>query len=319
MDRHLPPLNPLRMFEAAARLGSLTLAARELGVSQVAVSRQVRVLEQYLNVALFERSHRAIRLTHAGQALLDGTGHAFDEISASIGRVSLRGRQDVLRIQSYTTFSQRWLIPRLPIFHRDYPGIEIRLTSSTGPVDFTSGHIDAAIRSGRGENDSVSADLLATIELLPVCTSGLRDTVQLREPDDLRRCTLLYSLVRENDWAAWLSANCRADLQPAHGIKFESSALAYEAALQGLGVAMGIRVLVEQNLREGALVAPFPHSHVLTDAYYLLRPKHRSQSLALQRFHAWISQQLKADAAAIELSTNRLDNRSWIGVVLPGS
>lgn len=82
MDRHLPPLNPLRMFEAAARLGSLTLAAHELGVSQVAVSRQVRVLEHYLNVALFERSHRTVRLTHAGHDLLDGTSRAFDEIAA---------------------------------------------------------------------------------------------------------------------------------------------------------------------------------------------------------------------------------------------
>ncbi len=148
MSHRLPPLNPLRAFEAAARLGSLTRAAEEIGVSQVAISRQVRVLEQYLGVELFRRSHRAIELTRAGRELRDGASSAFETIAASMRRISRRGRQDVLSIQSYTTFSQRWLIPRLPDFQRKFPSVEIRLTSSTAPVDLGSGQIDAAIRSG---------------------------------------------------------------------------------------------------------------------------------------------------------------------------
>ena len=298
MNRRLPPLNPLRAFEAAARLGSLTRAAQEMGVSQVAVSRQVRTLEHYLGVELFRRSHRAIELTRAGRELRDGATSAFDTIAASVRRVSRRGRQDVLSIQSYTTFSQRWLIPRLPDFHRKFPGIEIRLTSSTAPVDFASGQIDAAIRSGLQVSPDLEADRLATIELLPVCVPSLVREVPLRRPRDLRHCTLLYSLVRERDWAEWLAANGCSGLTPAQEIRLESSALAYEAALRGLGVAMGIRVLVDRDLQAGALVAPFPRAHALKDAYYLVRPKARSPSIALQRFRTWLARELAAESPA---------------------
>ena len=298
MSRRLPPLNPLRAFEAAARLGSFTLAAAEMGVSPVAVGRQVRVLEQHLRVPLFHRQHRAIVLTRAGEGLRESTTEALDLIAAACRRVSGTDRGDVLTIQSYTTFSQRWLIPRLPIFQREFPSITLRLTSATGPVDFASGEIDAAIRSGPSEHPGMEVDRLATIELLPVCTPVVQQRSGLARPKDLERCTLLYSLVREHDWAAWLQANGCATLQPAHHISFESSALAYEAALSGLGVAMGIHVLVEQNLRDGLLVAPLPGSHVLTDAYYLVRPRDRPASPGLRKFRGWVRTQLEAKSDA---------------------
>ncbi len=294
MTRRLPPLNPLRAFEAAARLGSFTSAAAELGVSPVAVGRQVRVLEQHLGVALFHRRHRAIAPTRAGHILREGATEALDLIAATARRISGTDRGDVLTIQSYTTFSQRWLIPRLPVFQQEFPSITLRLTSAPGPLDFASGEIDAAIRSGPAEHPGMEVDRLATIELLPVCTQAVKERFGLRRPRDLERCTLLYSLVREHDWAAWLKANRCARLRPAHHISFESSALAYEAALRGLGVAMGIHVLVEQNLRDGLLVAPLPGSHVLTDAYCLVRPQGRPASPALRRFRAWLRTQLDA-------------------------
>ena len=268
-----------------------------MGVSQVAVSRQVRALELYLGVKLFQRSHHSIELTRAGRELYEGASPAFDTIAEAVRRISRRGRQDVLSIQSYTTFSQRWLIPRLPDFQRRFPGIEIRLTSSTAPVDFASGQIDAAIRSGPQMGPDVEADRLANIELLPVCAPALVRTGRLRRPQDLSRCTLLYSMVREKDWAEWLAANRCARLKPAQEIRLESSALAYEAALRGLGIAMGIRVLVERDLRDGTLAAPFPHAHVLKDAYYLVRPKALSPPLALRRFRMWLVEELAAEDA----------------------
>ncbi len=292
MSRRLPPLNPLRAFEAAARLGSFTVAAAEMGVSPVAVGRQVRVLEQHLRVPLFHRCHRAIALTRAGQVLYESATEALDLIAAASRRISGTERGDVLTIQSYTTFSQRWLIPRLPIFQREFPSITLCLTSATGPVDFASGEIDAAIRSGPSEHPGMEADRLATIELLPVCTPAVKELCGLTKPRDLARCTLLYSLVREHDWDAWLKANRCGTLQAAHHISFESSALAYEAALRGLGVAMGIHVLVEQNLKDGLLIAPLPGSHVLTDAYYLVRPRDRPASPALRKFRSWVRTQL---------------------------
>lgn len=295
MPRSLPPLNPLHAFEVAARLGGFTAAAAELGVSQVAVSRQVRVLERYLGVSLFQRSNRAVALTPAGRELRGGIAPAFDAIAEAARRVSLRGQADVLSIQSYTTFSQRWLIPRLPLFHRDHPEVEIHLTASTTPVDFRHSLLDAAIQSGLVQGPGLEHDRLATIELLPVCSPAFLHGVVLRRPEALLACTLLHSTARPDDWRAWLHASrCHVPvLLP--GIRFETSALAYEAALQGLGVAIGIKVLVERNLRDGMLVAPFPTAHVLEDAYYLVRPRHRPPSRGLRQFRSWLQTQLREE------------------------
>ncbi len=296
MVKMLPPLNPLKAFEAAARLGSLTIAAEELGVSQVAVSRQVRVLEEYLGVILFHRSHRSIQLTREGKELSDGISDAFEHINAAVLRVSRRGRRDILAIQSYTTFSQRWLIPRLPLFHAENPQLEVRLTSSTLPVDFSTQNVDAAVRSGQGQWEGLYADKLAAIELVPVCSSSFQQETGLLSSDDLSRVSLLHSIARPNDWAMWLRANGVA-IDASRGFKFENSTLAYEAALQGIGVAIGIKVLVENHLGVGTLIAPFDKTVMLGESYYLTWPKSVKPSLPLKKFHDWLRTQLSGAAS----------------------
>ncbi|EKM98546.1 MULTISPECIES: LysR substrate-binding domain-containing protein [unclassified Acidocella] len=295
MNRRLPSFAALRSFEAAGCLGSLTLAANELGVSQVAVSRQVRQLEAYLEVSLFTRRHRKIEITREGTQLLQGLVTAFDDIDNAVKRVSRRGRNDVMSLQSYTTFSQRWLIPRLPVFQEEHPDIEVRLTTSTDPVDFQGRAIDAAIRSGRGDWKDVGVDKLTGLTLLPVASPTFLRHHKLRQPQDLAGVTLLHSLARPNDWAAWLKAAKVEGIEPTRGLKFESSALAYEAALQGLGVAIGIEVLVNSNLKDGALVAPFSKRHVLDEGYYLIWPKNRKPSRGLRLFHAWLLRQMEKE------------------------
>lgn len=146
MARTRPPLNPIRAFETAARHLSFTAAAEELGITQIAVSRQVRVLEEYLEVPLFERSHRSIRLTPEGARLFPAASRALDEINAAVASLSMRGRRDVLLVQTYSTFAQRWLIPRLWRFHQRLPTVEIRLSASVAPVDFERGQIHGSIR-----------------------------------------------------------------------------------------------------------------------------------------------------------------------------
>jgi LysR family transcriptional regulator, glycine cleavage system transcriptional activator len=289
MARRRPPLNPIRAFETAARHLSFTAAAEELGITQIAVSRQVRVLEDYLEVALFERSHRSIRLTAEGARLFPATNRALDEINEAAAGLSMRGRRDVLVVQTYTTFAQRWLIPRLWRFHERLPNVEIRLSASIAPVDFERGQIHAAIQRRSIAMERCDVDFLAPVELLPVCSPTLVEgqgeaaTAKL-----LARQSLLHSLARPNDWKLWLSSAGLTQIDPSRGMKFENSVLAYEAALQGIGTAMGIRVLVEQYLRSGSLVAPFGPPLALDDGYYLLIPRGRQKPPALHGFRDWL-------------------------------
>jgi LysR family glycine cleavage system transcriptional activator len=289
MVRRRPPLNPIRAFEAAARHMSFTAAAEELGVTQIAVSRQVRALEDYLEVRLFERSHRSIRLTAEGARLFPAMSRALDEINTAVASLNMRGRRDVLVVQTYSTFAQRWLIPRLWRFHERLPNVEVRLLASVAPVDFERGQIHAAIQRRSAQMEWCDTDFLAPVELLPVCSPSLVEGwSEATRTELLSRHMLLHSLARPNDWNLWLSSAGLTQVDPDRGMKFENSILAYEAALQGIGVAMGMRVLVEQYLRSGSLIAPFSLSLPLDDGYYLLIPRGRRQPLILKHFRDWL-------------------------------
>lgn len=291
MKYPLPPLNPLRAFEAAARLFSLTSAAEELNVSQVAVSRQVRVLEEYFGVALFRRLHRGIELTREGKELYDGITHAFQDISNAARKVSRRGRRDILSIQSYTTFSQRWLIPRLANFHDANDSIEVRLSSSLAPVDFEIQNIDASIRSGHGDWPGLHAEKLVDIELIPICSPAVMASTKLEAAQDLARVRLLHSMARPNDWTSWLSS-IDAKIDADAGIRFDNSALAYEAASMNIGVAIAVKAFVERHIANGSFIAPFEHACKTGESYYLTWPQKMRPSEPLLKFLSWMRELL---------------------------
>jgi LysR family transcriptional regulator, glycine cleavage system transcriptional activator len=298
MVRRRPPLNPIRAFETAARHMSFTAAAEELGITQIAVSRQVRVLEGYLEVPLFERSHRSIRLTAEGARLFPAMNRALDEINEAVAGMSMRGRRDVLVVQTYSTFAQRWLIPRMWRLHERLPKVEVRLLASVAPVDFGRGQIHAAIQRRSAQMERCDVDFLAPVELLPVCSPTLAEGWSEASPAELlTRRPLLHSLARPNDWKLWLSSAGLTQIDPNRGMKFENSVLAYEAALQGIGVAMGMRVLVEQYLRSGSLIAPFGPPLALDDGYYLLIPRGRQRPPALRRFRDWLLEEAAKTAS----------------------
>lgn len=286
MSHPLPPLNPLRTFEVAARLRSLTRAADELHVSQVAVSRQVKVLEDYLGVALFTRLHRGIELTQEGAELYEGVKQAFQDIEKATKKVSRRNQRDTLSIQSYTTFSQRWLIPRLANFHKKNPLLEVKLSSSLKPVDFSMQNVDAAIRSGHGDWPGLHAEKLVDIELVPIVSASLWTTEKL-EKDDISRVRLLHSTARPDDWKTWIEASGH-QADPEMGIKFDTSALAYEAASMDIGCAIAIKVFVERQLQDGSFVALSDFICKTGEAYYLTWPKDARPSDALLKFLEWM-------------------------------
>jgi LysR family glycine cleavage system transcriptional activator len=299
MDR-LPPLNALRAFEAAARHLSITLAASELHVTPGAVSRQIKTLEDALGIALFKRGHREITLTQRGADYYRAVTRGFDTLRDATRRLKRRRQRNELKIRAYTTFAMRWLIPRLSGFHSAHPDIEVLLKASLEPIDFRKEDIDGAIRLGDGDWPGTNVHRLVDNVIAPVASPALlKSGPKLRKPADLARHTLLHSIARPDDWARWLEAAGVAGQIDAHaGMTYESSVMAYAAAIEGQGVAIAQLFLVASDLAERRLVAPLRRSVDMGDfTYYLLTPKHRDESTSMRAFRLWLLDQLKNDRA----------------------
>ena len=296
MDR-LPPLNAIRAFEAAARHLSITLAAEELNVTPGAVSRQIKGLEDALGLQLLRRGHRQIALTRQGSDYYRAVTRALETLREATRRLKRRGQRQPLKIRAYTTFAMRWLIPRLSGFHAAHPGIEVLLKASLDPVDFRKEDIDGAIRLGDGHWTGAHSYRLVDNILAPVASPVLlKAGARLRRPADLAQHTLLHSIARPDDWARWLEAAGAADKVDARaGMTYESSAMAYAAAVEGQGIAMAQLFLVEKDLADGRLALPFRKTVDMDDyTYYLLTPAHREETAHMRSFRLWLLEQFGA-------------------------
>ncbi|SMF35523.1 LysR family transcriptional regulator, glycine cleavage system transcriptional activator [Tistlia consotensis] len=294
----LPPLTALRTFEVAARHLSFTKAAEELCVTQSAVSRQIRVLEDFLEIRLFERRHRAVVLTADGEHYKRDLSQLFAQLDRATRRLSRRQTREILNIQAYTTFAMRWLIPRLKRFQDQNPDIRVHLTASLQPVDFANSDIHGAVRGGYGEWP-YRADRLCDTYIVPVCCPSLAEQPwPLREPRDLVHATLLHSFGRPSDWSDWFRGVGLPEIGAEQGHRFESSSMAYQAAQLGLGVAIGQRFLVEDDLRKGKLVAPFDAAVHSEETYYFLSSPRFAGAPVLELFREWLLQEAGITAAA---------------------
>ncbi|MGO7733458.1 transcriptional regulator GcvA [Rhizobium leguminosarum] len=304
----LPPLNPLRAFEAAGRLQSIRRAADELGVTPAAVSRQVQRLEAFLGVRLFRRDPREIVLTSEGEQYLAGIGRHLDGIREETQKLTGRKTIEILRVRAYTTFAMKWLIPRLSSFHASNPTTEVRLTTSNETVDFDRENVDGAIRLGDGNWGSIEVDRVMRNELVPLCTPGFLAEHGLQGVQDLKNVHLLHSLVRPDDWRYWLdSAGCRG-IDPYAGGKYASSTLAYQATLEGQGVMIAQKELFLDDLKAGRLVQPFSHMLDRGDfTYYFIYPRNRLRNPAFRRFRVWLLEQAEI-AASNDAAHARLVN-----------
>lgn len=302
-----PPLNPLRTFEVAGRLLSFSRAAEDLNVTPGAVSRQIKVLEDYLGLSLFQRGHRDVRLTPEGEAYLAVLSDAFGRIDSVTRRLTERHEGHRLHIWCSMTFAMRWLVPRLPVFHAANPDRNVLFTTSLRPVDFSSGDVDVAIRLGPDTWPGIVAHELFRTQLTPVCSPAL---LQDRDPlgcaDDLAGLTLLHSTVRPRDWARWLESAGARTVKPDQGMKFESSSLAYQAAIEGVGVAMGQRALIAGDLAMGRLVAPFDLVTEDESGFYLLYPERSAGARHLQVFRDWVLDEARRDAARLAQTAPRV-------------
>jgi LysR family glycine cleavage system transcriptional activator len=298
MAWRLPPLNAIRAFEAAGRHGSFTFAAEELHVTPGAVSRHVALLEATLGVPLFTRGNREVRLTTAGVQYLASLTDALRRIDTATRRVTEARDGRPLRVMCSANLATRWLFPRLRAFHAHYPGRHVLLVTSltSAAAAFDSDQADILIRIGTGTwpADLVGHRLFAS-ELTPICAPRLlRQNSGLTDPAALQHQTLLVSDMRPEGWERWLSAADLPDLSHFAVQRFESSALAYEAAAEGLGIAMGEIGLVRDDIRKGRLVAPWPISHCPPEGFYLVHQRQAEGMPQLREFRDW----LLADHAA---------------------
>ncbi|MGD9883013.1 MAG: transcriptional regulator GcvA [Reyranella sp.] len=255
--RRLPPLKALPAFEAAARYLSFSAAAQELHLTHGAISRQMKSLEAHLGVQLFRRSTRRLELTEAGSALLPAVRTALDIVESSAARLTGANQRGPLVVACLPTFMMRWLIPRLYDFNARHPAIDVRLSASSGPVDFGREEIDVAIRIGNPPWPAgIEARPFMDEDIGPVCSPDFAARHPLRRPADLRRLPLLHTETRIDAWTDWLKHRRVTGIEAGRGRRFEHFFFLLAAAVGGLGVAMAPRPLVEEDLRLGRLVAP---------------------------------------------------------------
>ena len=282
--RQLPSLNGVKAFESAARFESFAKAAEELNVTPAAISRLVRLLEESLGVALFERTPNRLTLTGAGQSYREGLTPALDQIAAATERVTAAGRPKVLTVGVGPTFAIRWLIPRLAEFSAIAPDVEVRLTTGGATASFGADW-SCGISLGDGRWPDLKVEEMIRAELTPVCAPQLARN--LLHPRDLAGVRLLHVGHAADDWSRWLQAVGIA-APPASGLTLAYYGQALQAAADGTGVAMGIRPYIDDDLAAGRLVAPFKQAVPKGHSWYLLVRPGRETEPSFQAFRSWI-------------------------------
>ncbi len=300
----LPPLGQLEAFEAAARHLSFTRAAGELSLTQSAVSRQIKALEDHFELPLFRRLHRALRLTEEGHALYQAIGELFGRLHEVSARLRRRTERRTVVVTTTPGFAGVWLIPRLTAFTALHPGVDVRISAANGIVNLNRDGVDLAIRYQTREGAGEGADRLFGEVIVPVCSPKLaRDPSRpLKKPDDLRLHTLLHM---EQDaagvllnWSTWLRALKLEGLVPAGVLHFSMYDQLIQAAIAGQGVALGRSPLVDGLLRSRKLVAPFRQTLASPRSYYLLQSSGAARKPEVQDFVAWMHREAEADSAS---------------------
>ncbi|MGF1610801.1 MAG: LysR substrate-binding domain-containing protein [Kiloniellales bacterium] len=295
LRKRLPPINSLVVFEAAARSLNFTRAAEELGVTQAAVSRQIAALEAHLNAKLFERLHHALRLTAKGKAFRQVVARSLDSIANSAEAIRQADTEVRVTLFANVAVATFWLNPRLPLLVKRFPETDIRLVASDEDPDDGLDGIDLAILYGDGQWPKLNAELLFGEELFPVCSPDyLRSAPAPQSPADLLRHSLLHIDQHAPDWINWRMWLQSQGVDPPRrirGPKFNNYALLVDMAVEGRGVGLGTRHLVDRLLAEGALVRALDASLVSERGYYLVTRRDRRLSNEAQAVLRWLRRQ----------------------------
>jgi LysR family glycine cleavage system transcriptional activator len=292
--RRLPPLNAVRAFEAAARLGGFNAAGAELSVSANAVGRLVKLLEDWLGVALFRRLPRGVVLTDAGDRYLARVGPLLDQLAESTAELQRLDKARLLTVSAMPSMVSRWLVPRLGRLIEKHPGLDVRLLASVSLTDFAREGVDVAIRTGPGSEQGLRYDLLMHEDFYPVCSPELLSRgAPLHEPSDLAHHVLLHDewdrrLPDQLDWKRWLAAIGMTNLDTERGLRFSFSHLTLQAAAAGRGIALASSAFIGDDLATGRLVRPFGDLAVRGPyAFFIVCPESAADRETVATFRDW--------------------------------
>jgi LysR family transcriptional regulator, glycine cleavage system transcriptional activator len=326
----LPSLDTLRIFAVAARHLSFTKAANELHLTQSAISHRIRSLEDELGVVLFNRLTRRLELTLVGQALARRIDRAVGDIARAVADLDEASDERRLSVTVLPSVAAYWLVPRLPRFHACNPGIELQVIADPSLRDLRSAGIDLALRFGRGAYPGYAATILMPDRVFPVCSPRLiAKHGPITSIETLLDLPLLHDSSTEgdgsgSDWRSWLNYLGRDDLNSDNGQRFSEAGLLIEAAVLGLGVALGRASLVSNLVANGTLICPLPLTAPTAFSYYLLALSEAATLPKIVRFREWLQAEAAATIADAELSGLQAEdaNRSvvhWREAFLPAA
>lgn len=292
MRRILPSLGALQCFDAAARQLSFTRAAEELNITQSAVSRQIRLLEEFLGRALFHRIKQRLVMTDAGEAYARDIRDVLDRAeAATLALMAYSGTSGALNLAILPTFGSRWLVPRLGSFTTRYPEIQLNLLTRLKPFDFAKEEIDVAIHFGDTSWPGVEYHHLMNEVTVPICAPSLLAGRCLKGPGDLMSFTLLQHSTRPDAWANWFEAVGEPSINAVKGPRFEQFYMVIQAALAGLGMAVLPLFLVQDELASGRLVVAVDRPVPSRNAYYLVHPNSKRDAYPVKVFKDWLLEQ----------------------------
>ena len=285
----LPSVGALTAFEAAARHGSFSRAATELNLTQGAISRQIRQIEDMTGVTLFERVRQRVVLTDAGRLYFNDVSRLLHELSEATHRVTaFAGGDGTLNLAVLPTFATRWLMPRMPDFLERHPGATINFTVRIAPFDLVAEPFDAVIHYGEPEWPGAICEPLMREEMVPVAGAGFRARHGIAAPSDLAGLTLLHQSTRPTAWSDWFEAAGLPTANAWRGPRFEQFSMIAQAAAAGLGVALVPRFLVEEELESRRLEILFDRPLFTDKAYFVVYLEQKAGSSLVRAFTRWI-------------------------------
>lgn len=295
--RFLPSFSLLAAFEAAARTGSVTAAAKELGLTQSAVSRQIAALERQLGVALFLRQRQTIRLTIAGDTYAREVREALRRISNASLNLRANPAGGTLNLAILPFFGSRWLTPRMPRFIADHPGIVVNLITRLEPFDFRFDTLDAAIHFGAPRWPGAALTFLLEEQAIAVCSPDFASRHKVMRDEDVLALPLLHLNTRPDAWEAWFKMR-QIEFDALHGMLFDQFMTMLEAAIAGMGVALLPSFLIERELSTGTLVPVVPSATMDSGRYFLAYPPERASYPPLAVFRDWLLHEIGSQRVA---------------------